>query len=100
MNNRFTFRADNTLFFTNFPQSDDPNCEELVGSLYQSGVWEKLSEFKYKFVLTCMIPDCESFTQTPDEVRFSNPNLMIIKYIDDDPDDEVNYYYTELIRVE
>ena len=47
-----------------------------------------------------MIHDCESFTKKPDEVMFSNPNLMIIKYIDDDPDDEVNYYYTELIRVE
>jgi len=100
LKNRFTFRKDKTLFFTNFPKSDDPNCEELVGSLYQSGVWEKLSEFKYRLVLTCMIPDCESITETPDEVTFPNSSLMIVKYNDDNPEDDLDYYYTEMSRVE
>ena len=99
LKNRYTFRIDKTLFFTNYPESDDPNCVELIGNLYQSGVWEKLSEFKYRFVLTCMIPDCESITETPDEVRFPKINLMIIKYNDDDPDDDIDYYYTEMSRV-
>jgi len=100
LKNRYTFNEDGTLFLTNFPESDDPNCEELVGNLYQSGTWEKLSEFKYKFVFTCMIPDCESITETPDEITFPNSNLMKVKYNDDDPEDDVDYYYTEMSRVE
>ena len=100
LKNRFTFRKDKTLFFTNFPESDDPNCEELIGGLYQSGVWEKQSEFKYRFVLTCMIPDCESVTEAPDEVTFPNSNTMKIRFNESDLDDDMAYYYTELIRVE
>ena len=100
LKNRLTIKEDQTLFITNFPQSDDPNCEESIGGLYQSGTWTKLSEFKYKFVLNCMIPDCEPMTETPDEITFPNSNTMKVRINDTDSSDDLVYYYTEYYRVE
>lgn len=100
LKNRYTFRENGTLYFTNFPESDDPNCEEMVGGLYQSGTWEKIAEYKYRIVLTCMIPNCESITEILDKVTFPNSNTMKIRYDDSDLDDDIAYYYTELVRVE
>ncbi len=100
LKNRFTFREDRTFFNTNYPESDDPNCEELVGGLYQSGTWEKLSEMKYKLVFNCLVPDCDSYTENLDEVTFPNINLVKIKFYEDDSDDNLDYYFIELSRVE
>ena len=100
LKNRLTIKEDQTLFITNFPQSDDPNCEESIGGLYQSGTWTKLSEFKYKFVLNCMIPDCDPITETPDEITFPNSNTMKVRINETDSDDDLVYYYTEYYRVE
>ena len=102
LKNRYTFKADGSFFTTDFPESDDGNCEELIGNLYLSGEWVKLSESKYKFTYTCYIPNCdETIVETPDNVTFSNGNkTMIVRFNEDDPEELVDYYYTELVRVQ
>ena len=101
--NRSTFREDGTFSTTGYPESDDANCEELVGNLYLSGTWVKVANSKYQFTYKCYIPACadESITEAPDNVTFSNGNnTMVVRFNEDDPEDLVNYYYTELERVQ
>lgn len=100
LKNRYTFRENKTLYFTNFPESNDPNCEEQIGGLYQSGTWEKLATNTYKFVLTCMIPNCDPIIETPDEITFPNSNTLKVRINDTDSGDDLVYYYTEYSRVE
>ena len=100
LKNRFTFKEDGTFTITDFPESDDPNCEENVGNLYLSGEWMKISESKYRFEFTCMMPDCEKITEIPDEITFPNSNIMIVRFNESDPEEDVDYYYTELSRVQ
>lgn len=101
--NRYTFRTDGTFITTDFPESDDANCEELVGNLYLSGTWVKVATSIYQFTYKCYIPACvdETITEAPDNVTFSNDNkTMIVRFNEDDPEDLVDYYYTELVRVQ
>jgi len=100
LKNRFTFNEDGTFYQTDFPESDDSNCEENVGNLYLSGQWMKMSVFKYKFEYTCMMPDCENITETPDKITFPNSNMMIVRFDGRVLGDDVDYYYSELSRVE
>lgn len=100
LKNRFTFKEDGAFTTTDFPKSDDPNCEENIGNLYLSGDWMKISESIYRFEFRCMMPDCEKIIETPDEITFPNSNMMIVKFNDDDLGDDLDYYYTELSRVE
>lgn len=98
LNNRITFGSDGNFFMTNYPEGDDPNCEELVGNLYQSGTWTQLSASRYLIILNCMLPDCESIEERPDEITFPNNNTMRIKQSDDDS--EISYYLYYFNRVQ
>ena len=98
LNNRITFGNDGNFFMTNYPESIDPNCEELVGNLYQSGTWTQLSETNYLIILKCMIPDCDSIEERPDEISFPNSNTMRIKEFDDDENISYMYYYYNRIQ--
>ncbi|NNK73021.1 MAG: hypothetical protein HKO94_07500, partial [Flavobacteriaceae bacterium] len=100
LNNRLTFGADGSFFMTNFPEGPDPDCEELVGNLYQSGSWERMSSTVYVIELVCMMPDCPNEYEVPDEVTFPDGNTMRIKEIDEDANDEIAYFYYYFDRVE
>ena len=98
LNNRITFGSDGNFFMTNYPESIDPNCEELVGNLYQSGTWTQLSETRYLIILNCMLPDCDPIEERPDEITFPKSNTMRVKQTDDDPD--ISYYLYYYNRIE
>ena len=98
LKNRITFGEAGNFYMTNYPEGDDPNCEELVGNLYQSGNWTKISTSVYEIELTCMVPGCESIIERPDEITFPSKNSMKVKQSDDDPD--ISYYLYHYTRVE
>ena len=101
MNNRYTFHADGRFNMTDYPEGDDANCEELVGNLYLSGTWTRWNETVYVIELVCAIPNCDEIEEeVPDEVTFPNEMTMRIKEIDEDPDDEIDYFYYYYKRIQ
>jgi len=94
LNNRITFEADGRFFMTNFPEGDDPNCEEMVGNLFQSGTWTHFAPTVYVIELMCAIPGCDEIEEeVPDEVTFPNDNTMRVKEIDEENADISHFYY-------
>lgn len=101
LKNRITFQGDGRFFMTDYPDSNDPNCEELVGNLYLSGEWVQLSKNQYRIELICYIPNCDqTIVETPDLISFPMNNIMRVHENDDDPGNGINYYFDEFERIE
>lgn len=98
---RYTFKADGSFFETIYDYYGK-NCKEIVGGFYSNGRWIKISETTYELILICNYPEFdESITKTWDEVIFSNSNnTMIVRFNVTDPEDNLDYCYVELSRVE
>jgi len=45
-------------------------------------------------------PNQDLIIEIPDEITFPNSNMIIVRFNDDNLGDDLDYYYSELSRVE
>lgn len=100
-NNRITFMANGQFSQTDYQEGPDPNCMQPVGNLFLSGTWMQLSENQYHVELICSMPGCDDvIVESPIEITFPTADLMHVREDDDDPMDDIDYFYIELERLE
>jgi hypothetical protein len=99
--NRITFTAAGSFTQTDYQESNNPDCMQPVGNPYLSGTWTRLSEGKYRIELICSIPNCDEVqVEIPESITFPNNNVMRVSDLDDDPGDDIEFYYLQFERVE
>ena len=99
--NRITFTEFGSFNQTDYQESNDPLCTEPIGNLFLSGTWTRLSEGKYRIELICSAANCDEVqVEMPESITFPNNNVMRVIDLDDEPGNDIEFYYLEFERVE